>query len=297
RWKTMAVQPTLLDKGVRTVAYDGQLAADHPGFTDAGYRARRQAVADVAESYRPGAPVPDAPYSDEEHALWAACTRALAERHERFACDAFLDGVVALRLPGDHVPQLREVTELLERITGFRYEPVPGLVSPVDFYGALGGGRFMSTQYIRHHSVPSYTPEPDVIHEVIGHANQLAVPMFAAIYRGVGDAVTRATAPEAVQFLSRVFWFTVEFGVVRERGRLKAYGAGILSSFGELEVFTDAEIRPFDIAAMGTQPYDIAKYQPVLFAAESTDALVQELTEFLAAFDDDMFRRLTCGRN
>jgi phenylalanine-4-hydroxylase len=293
----MAARGALLDKGVHTLAYGGQLSADHPGFTDAAYRARRQAVAGLAASYRPGDPLPDAPYSDEEHGLWAACTTALAERHERFACQAFLDGATSLRLPADHVPQLREVTALLEPITGFRYEPVPGLVSPVDFYGALGQGRFMSTQYIRHHSVPSYTPEPDVIHEVIGHANQLAVPALAAIYRGVGDAVSRVTSPAAVEFLSRVFWFTIEFGVVREDGCLKTYGAGILSSFGELDAFRQAEIRPFDVTAMGTQAYDITKYQPVLFAAESVEALVQELTEFLTMYDDDVFGRIARGRN
>jgi phenylalanine-4-hydroxylase len=154
----------------------------------------------------------------------------------------------------------------------------------------------MSTQYIRHHSVPSYTPEPDVIHEVIGHANQLAAPTFAAIYRGVGDAVRRVSSDAAVQFLSRVFWFTIEFGVVWEAGRLKAYGAGILSSFGELEAFADADVRPFELAAMGTQPYDITKYQPVLFAADSVDALAQEMTEFLAGYDDDAFARLTSRR-
>jgi phenylalanine-4-hydroxylase len=281
------------DKGGQTVAYGGQLAADHPGFTDAAYRERRRALADVAARYRPGQPVPDAPYSDEEHELWATCAAALAERHERLACAAFLDGVSALRLPDDHVPQLREVTALLEPVTGFRYEPVPGLVSPVDFYGALHEGRFMSTQYIRHHSVPAYTPEPDVIHEVIGHANQLAVPALASLYRAVGEAVRRVHTDAAVQFLSRVFWFTVEFGVVREAGGLKAYGAGILSSFGELEAFRHADVRPFDVAAMGTQPYDITTYQPVLFAADSVDALVEELASFLAAYDDDAFARLS----
>ncbi|HZQ85127.1 MAG TPA: phenylalanine 4-monooxygenase [Acidimicrobiales bacterium] len=286
-----------LDKDVNTLAYGGRLAKDHPGFTDAGYRARRAVLADVAARYRPGQPVPDAPYSDEEHELWATCTTALAERHARRACAAYLDGVDALQLPGDHVPQLREVSALLQPITGFTYEPVPGLVSPVDFYGALRDGRFMSTQYIRHHSVPAYTPEPDVIHEVIGHANQLAVPSFAAIYRGVGDAVQRLHTDAAVQFLSRVFWFTIEFGLVREAGGLKAYGAGILSSFGELDAFADADVRPFDVAAMGTQPYDITKYQPILFAAESVEALEQELTEFLATYDDDTFACLTSRRS
>ncbi|MEY2398165.1 MAG: phenylalanine-4-hydroxylase, partial [Actinomycetota bacterium] len=261
----------LVDKGVNALAYGGELSVDHPGFTDDGYRARRAALADVARTYTRGAPVPRAPYVDEEHDLWKTCSVELAQRHERLACDEYRAAASALQLPDDHVPQLSEVSALLEPVTGFKYEPVPGLVSPWNFYGALRDGWFMSTQYIRHHSRPYYTPEPDVVHEVIGHANQLASPGFAALYRKVGEAVQRVKSDQAVQFLSRVFWFTVEFGVVRERGELKAYGAGILSSFGELDAFRDADVRAFDIAAMGTQPYDITRYQPVLFAADSID--------------------------
>jgi phenylalanine-4-hydroxylase len=283
----------LVDKGVNTLAYGGQLSADHPGFTDDAYRARRAALSEVAETYRRGKPVPDAPYADEDHELWRLCSKELAERHERLACEEYLRGVQSLRLPDDHVPQLTEVSALLEPITGFKYEPVPGLVSPWNFYGALGDGWFMSTQYIRHHSLPYYTPEPDVIHEVIGHANQIASPRFAGLYRKVGEAVKRVHTDQAVEFLSRVFWFTVEFGVVREGKDVKAYGAGILSSFGELDEFRNADIRPFDITAMGTQSYDITRYQPVLFAAESVDALEGEMGEFLDHYDDDMFARLT----
>ena len=192
------------------------------------------------------------------------------------------------------MPQLDEVSALLEPITGFRYEPVPGLVSPWNFYGALGDGWFMSTQYIRHHSVPYYTPEPDVIHEVIGHANQLASPRFAEIYRKVGEAVKRVHTDQAVQFLSRVFWFTIEFGVVRESGELKAYGAGILSSFGELEAFRNADVRPFDIAAMG----DAALRHHQVPARAVRRRLHRRSwptssATFLDHYDDDAFDRYT----
>jgi phenylalanine-4-hydroxylase len=287
----MSDSMALMDKSVNVLAYGGQLSSDHPGFTDAAYRARRQALGEVAAAYRRGGPVPEAPYVDAEHELWRTCSAELARRHERYACDEYLRGVEALALPDDHVPQLVEVSALLEPRTRFRYEPVPGLVSPWNFYGALAEGWFMSTQYIRHHSVPYYTPEPDVIHEVIGHANQLASPRFAEMYRKVGQAVKRVRTDQAVQFLSRVFWFTIEFGLVRESGELKAFGAGILSSFGELEAFRSADVRPFDIAAMGTQAYDITKYQPVLFAADGIDVLVGELGDFLDHYDDEAYAR------
>src|SRR5689334_18595654 len=100
----------LVDKGVNTLAYGGQLSADHPGFTDAAYRARRAALSEVAERYRRGHPVPDAPYADEDHELWRLCSKELAERHARLACREYLCGVHALRLPTDHVPQLTEVS-------------------------------------------------------------------------------------------------------------------------------------------------------------------------------------------
>jgi phenylalanine-4-hydroxylase len=170
---------------------------------------------------------------------------------------------------------------------------VPGLVPTRVFYGALARRRFLSTQYIRHHSVPFYTPEPDLVHEIIGHANMLANPRFADLYELAGQASERATTDAALEFFSRVFWFSIEFGVVWQDGELKAYGAGLLSSFGEIEVFRDAEIRPFDVAAMGTTAYDITQYQPLLFSVASTDQLVDELGAFFATYDDEAFARLT----
>ena len=199
----------------------------------------------------------------------------------------------ALDLPTDHVPQLDEVTARLTPLTGFQYLPVAGLAPLREFYGSFAGRAFFSTQYLRHHSVPLYTPEPDIVHEVIGHANQLANPRFAAIYEQVGQAVARTESPEALGFMSRVFWFTLEFGVVEEDGEPKAYGAGILSSVGELDLFQHAEIRPLNFAEMGTTQYDITRYQPVLYAAPSFEALCGALEDFYSAFDDTAFERLS----
>jgi phenylalanine-4-hydroxylase len=198
-----------------------------------------------------------------------------------------------LRLPNDHVPQLTEVSRLLAPASGFTYLPVAGLAPLRDFYGAFAGSVFFSTQYLRHPSLPLYTPEPDVVHEVVGHANQLACPDFAALYRLVGDAVTRTRSEEALRFLSRVFWFSMEFGVVWEDGEPKAYGAGILSSCGETVAYRSADIRPLDLAEMGTLPYDITRYQPVLYAARSMTHLVDTLTAFFSGYDDEVHARLT----
>jgi phenylalanine-4-hydroxylase len=140
--------------------------------------------------------------------------------------------------------------------------------------------------------VPRYTPEPDIIHEVIGHANQLADPLFAAICLAVGHAVDRTESERALGFLSRVFWFTMEFGVVWEHGELKAYGAGILSSLGELDVFQSATIRPLDFREMGNEEYDITHYQPMIFSLGSMSELGDRLLEFFGTYDDRVFADL-----
>jgi phenylalanine-4-hydroxylase len=268
------------------------LPSDHPGVSDPVYRARRDHIAAISASYRRGEPVPDVDYTPAEDAVWAAVSSALHPRHLRLACREYLEGVQRLDLPTTRVPQLREVSEKVARLSGFAIEPVPGLVPTRVFYGALAERRFLSTQYIRHHSVPFYTPEPDLVHEIIGHANMLANPRFADLYELAGQASRRATTPGALEFFSRVFWFSIEFGVVWEDGELKAYGAGLLSSYGEIEAFRSAEIRPFDVRAMGTLEYDITQYQPVLFSVTSTGQLVDELGAFFATFDDEAHLRL-----
>ena len=142
------------------------------------------------------------------------------------------------------------MTAGLQPLTGFEYHCAPGLVPLREFYGALADRVFHSTQYVRHPSEPLYTPEPDIIHEVIGHGNMLASPRFAEVKRLAGEAARRVETDEALQIIADVFWFTLEFGVIREGGELKAYGAGILSSYGEIEEFRHTEIRPIDLAEM-----------------------------------------------
>lgn len=272
---------------------DVVLGAGHPGFSDPAYRARRNALAARALDWRPGLPVPDAEYTDVEHEVWRLVAAGLEPLHHRHACRAYLEAKEELGLPTDRVPQLREVSERLAPATGFTYLPVAGLAPLRAFYGAFAGSVFFSTQYLRHPSMPLYTPEPDVIHEVVGHAVQLADPGFAALYRLVGEAVARTHGEGALRFLSRVFWFSLEFGVVDEGGEPKAYGAGILSSCGETAAYRTADIRPIDVAVMGTFTYDITRYQPVLFSARSMTHLLDILTAFFATFDDDAYARLS----
>ncbi len=269
-----------------------QLGDDHPGVADPEYRRRRNELAALSYDWQPGDPVPRADYTETEHEVWRIVWDELGPLHERHACRAFLEAKAELDLPPDHVPQLTEVTERLRPISGFAYLPVAGLAPLREFYGAFADGSFFSTQYVRHHSMPLYTPEPDIIHEVMGHANQLAIRPFADVYRLVGEAVRRIETEDALRFLSQVFWFSFEFGVVWEDGEPKAYGAGILSSSGETAAFAGAELRPLDVHEMGTLDYDITRYQPVLFAARSTHEVVETMGEFFASYDDDTCHRV-----
>ncbi len=265
------------------------LPADHPGISDEDYLERRAHIAAVGKEYRPGSPIPDVHYTAEEDQVWATVSRELAGLHQRFACAEMRAGIERLGLPTDRVPQLREVDARTRELTGFRIRPVPGLVPTRTFYGALAERTFLSTQYIRHHSVPFYTPEPDIVHEIIGHATMLSSARLADLYEAAGRASQRATTEAALELFSRVFWFTLEFGVVREDDEIRAYGAGLLSSFGEIQVFRDAEVRPWNIAEMGTTSYDITQYQPVLFAAESVDEMIADLTAFFDSYDDTTY--------
>lgn len=276
---------------------DVQLAANHPGAADPGYRERRSAIAGLALRWEPGLPLPEVDYSAEEHATWRAVCAGLRTAWATTACRAHLEAVEELALPADRVPQLREVGARLAGATGFRYQPVAGLAPLREFYRSFGDGVFWSTQYLRHPSNPLYTPEPDLCHEVLGHAHQLADPRWAACYRRVAACTRRLESSEALSFLSKVFWFTAEFGVVVEGGEVRAYGAGLLSSVGELDAFRRAEVRELDWLAMGTTTYDITRYQPVLYAAGSIDELVDRFTGFLDAFDDEAYARLLarCG--
>lgn len=260
------------------------LDPDHPGFRDAEYRARRNAIAQIATDYRSGQPIPHAPYTEQEHNVWRTIWQALGPAHREHACAEYLACVEKLNFDSDRIPQLDEVSRKVEALSGFRLEPVAGLVEPRIFLESLARGVFLSTQYIRHHSTPLYTPEPDVAHEVIGHAVTLADPRLAQINRMFGEAVKRTKSDKDLDRLAKVYWFTIEFGVLRENGQVKAYGTGLLSSAGELGEMHKADLRPLDLEAAANHTYDPTHFQSILFCAESFAEMEQSLHAFLSAW-------------
>jgi phenylalanine-4-hydroxylase len=271
------------------------LTDDHPGAKDPEYRRRRNEIAAAALAWQPGEPLPQIDYTAAEHEIWATVSRELHHKHETYAIRAYREGKEALALPEDHVPQLQDVSDRLRGLTGFQLYPAAGLV-PLDvFYGSLADRVFHSTQYLRHGSSPLYTPEPDILHEIVGHGNLLASPEIAEVKRLAGEAARRCQTGEGLQLVADVFWFTIEFGVMVEAGELRCYGAGLLSSYGEIEEFRGAEIRPIDFYEMATFDYDITHYQPVLFACDGMAELTERVGGFFAAVTDETPQQLAGG--
>ena len=264
----------------------------HPGANDPDYRRRRNEIAAAALAWRPGHRAPRIEYLAEEQEVWRTVCRELAPLHERHAVREYVEALAVLDLPADRVPGLDEVSQRLVTRSGWSYVPAAGLVDLRTFYAALGDRIFHSTQYVRHSAMPLYTPEPDIIHEVIGHGHLLATPTFGELHRRAGAAAVRLRDEEALRFLSRVFWFSLEFGVVIEEGELRAYGAGILSSSGEIAQFRDMELRPLNLREMGTADYDITKYQPVLYRAESIAQIEAVVGGFFDACTDESIEEM-----
>jgi phenylalanine-4-hydroxylase len=270
-----------------------ELDQDHPGFSDHVYRRRRNDIAALAYGYRSDGPLPSVDYHPVEHAVWRTVWDKLGSLHEARACRAYLEGTARFDFPRDRIPSFAEVNAALSELEGFHLAPVAGLVMPVTFLEQLANRRFLATQYMRHHSQPLYTPEPDVVHEYIGHVGALSQPELAELNVAFGEATRRASThadqaagQAAVERLIRVYWYTLEFGLLVEDGDTKVYGAGILSSFGELASFESrADLRPWDLDAIAHVDYDPTDYQRVLFVAPSFGRMRDDLLRWLDTHD------------
>ncbi|MFH8347579.1 phenylalanine 4-monooxygenase [Streptomyces sp. NPDC018045] len=271
------------------VAADGRLgtAAEHPGFSDPRYLRRRQAIAARAGGHQVGDPSVAVDYTDDEQRTWRTVHRVLWAAQAQHACRAVLDARAQAPVPADRIPQHAEVGSRLRHLTGFDFTLAGGVVENKRFLGAMAEGYFHAVQYVRHPAVPLFTPEPDVIHDVFGHGIHLASPAFADIYRLIGQAAMRIENADVLQMISDVYWFTLEYGVLAEGGMPKAYGAALLSSYGEICRLSQSCIRPLDIEAMLATAYDIAGYQPVLFSASSLEEVTDTLGRFLHQLDDE----------
>ncbi|WP_078970295.1 hypothetical protein [Streptomyces natalensis] len=220
-------------------------------------------------------------YRAEEDLLWSTMVSKLNAIHPRVASSRYLQAKDRLPLPVTHTARIDDVGQRLNNSAGFRLLPVDGLIPIENFYGRFADDIFSTALYLRCPSRPHYSPEPDMLHELVGHVVMLSDPLFADLYRLFGEATNNATSNQELQAISQVFWFTMETGLVQEDGRTKAYGAALLSSSGELAKLDRCPVEKFSIPEMIESDYDISAYQGKLFMAQSVDEMASEVRSFL----------------
>jgi len=215
------------------------------------------------------------PYTDGEHSVWADLYERQMEIIPGRVCDEFLQGLESLNLPSDRIPQPEEVSDVLRRETGWEVAPVPALINFDRFFKLLSEKKFPAASFIRSRDEMDYLQEPDIFHEIFGHTAMLTHQAFADFTEAYGKAGVTASKQERI-FLARLYWFTVEFGLLRGTDGVRIYGGGIASSPGETLYATespDAIRRPFDpIDALRT-PYRIDIYQTVYYVLDDMNDL------------------------
>ena len=226
-------------------------------------------------------------YTGRDHAVWrrlyARRMATLAETGAR----AVLEGIERIGLAPDRIPDLVDVNRRLAPWTGWEAVPVAGFVPAADFFGSLARRRFPTTITIRPPARLDYLPEPDIFHDVFGHVPLHSDPVFADLLHRFGRLGTRARHPAAVTALARLFWFTVEFGLVREAGEVRVYGSGLVSSISDAAnaLGPGCERRPFDLDDIIGRPFAIDRLQEVLFVAESLEQVADAVGRAEALLD------------
>jgi phenylalanine-4-hydroxylase len=230
-------------------------------------------------------------YSPQEHATW----RRLFERQSRLlvgrACDEYLAGLDQLGVCADGIPDFRNLNDVLGRSTGWQIVAVPGLVSEEAFFGHMAERRFVATRWIRDPAQMDYLQEPDIFHDVFGHVPLLTNPAFADYLQAYGRGGLKALRLGALDMLARLYWYTVEFGLLRTPDGPRIYGAGILSSKGE-SIYCLDDPKPhraaFDLKRILRTRYRIDDFQETYFVIDSFEQLMAETAPDFAPIYDEL---------
>lgn len=215
-------------------------------------------------------------YLPEDQETWSLLFKRQRELLPGRACQEYLDGLVLMEFPEHRIPYLGDVGRVLQQTTNWQVARVPGLLFEGDFFSRLARRVFPSTDYIRPRHELDYTPAPDLFHDIFGHTPMITNPSFADFYQKIGEASLNARGEDRRR-LERIYWFTVEFGLIRTSQGMRIYGNGIISSFAETKhSLTDkVEKRPFNLEKIAEQDYDVWHMQPLLFVIDSFEQLEQ----------------------
>ncbi|QJW93174.1 phenylalanine 4-monooxygenase [Frigoriglobus tundricola] len=266
-----------------------ELEPGHPGEHDPEYIRRRQELFALCRRHRLehlGPPLVE--YTPAETRVWREVSPRLHELHNRHACALYLTAKKDLAITEDEIPQLKTISERLERETNMHLVPAEGALPYRTFYEYIAQRGFPVTQFIRHGSHPEFTPEPDMIHDCLGHVPPLMNQDYAELLTLIGKAAATTPHGDQVLALKRFSWFSIEFGLMEEHGETKVFGAGILSSTGEIphSLFSPhATRRPFVTDTVIATDYDPSQMQKDFFIAPSLPFLRRELESLVRRFN------------
>jgi phenylalanine-4-hydroxylase len=293
----MKETPSIVEYGVaidpRTMieppdAAELELEPGHPGLGDAGYVQRRKDLFALCRRHRLnrlGPPLID--YISEETRIWRDVSPKLDELHRKHACQIYLKAKDALGISATEIPQLRLLSERVKRETNMHLVPAEGPLPYRTFYSYIAERGFPVTQFIRHGSHPEFTPEPDMIHDCLGHVPPLMNQDYAEVLTLIGKSAFKTPDPLQVLALKRFSWFSIEFGLMEEAGEIKVFGAGILSSTGEIpfSLFSkDVQRREFVTDEVIETDYDPSRMQDHLFVIPSFAFQRREIEKLVRRF-------------
>ena len=265
-----------------------ELEPGHPGLGDPFYIQRRKNLFALCRRHRLeelGPPLID--YTAEETRIWRDVSPKLNELHVKHACQIYLAAKRDLAINQQQIPQLRTLSERVRLETNMHLVPAEGALPYRTFYQYIGARGFPVTQFIRHGSHPEFTPEPDMIHDCLGHVPPLMNHDYAELLTLIGRAVSATHSGEHVLALKRFSWFSIEFGLIEDAGATKVFGAGILSSTGEIPysvLSPDVRREPFVTDTVINTDYDPSRMQDHLFIAPSLSFLRSELETLVRRF-------------
>jgi phenylalanine-4-hydroxylase len=264
-----------------------ELEPGHPGLGDAEYVRRRKELFALCRQHRLdglGPPVID--YTPEETRIWREVSPKLDVLHRKHASRIYLQAKDALGISQTEIPQLRHLSDRLRTETGMHLIPAEGPLPYRTFYSYIANRGFPVTQFIRHGSHPEFTPEPDMVHDCLGHVPPLMNHDYAELLTLIGKAAFTTPDPEQVLALKRFSWFSIEFGLIEEDGETKVFGAGILSSTGEIPFSLSDKVkhRPFVTDEVIATDYDPSRMQDLLFIIPSFTFLRREVEQLVRRF-------------